>query len=165
MDQTAEEQFLDAFDAYADGIYRHCFFRVHRQDIAQELTQETFTKTWMYLAEHGSLEHIRAFLYRVATNLVIDHCRKKKPDVSIDVMTEVGCEPGEDPQQDLNKGMDDELFLRRLDDLEDEERNILIMRYAQDLKPKEIAQLLGISANYVSVKLTRAKKNAAKLFV
>jgi RNA polymerase sigma-70 factor (ECF subfamily) len=74
------QQFLAAYDNYADAIYRHCFYRVFSKPLAEELTQDTFMKTWKYLEGGKQVENLRAFLYRVANNLIIDHSRKKKEE-------------------------------------------------------------------------------------
>src|SRR3990167_9783866 len=72
-----EKEFLDAYQQYVDAIYRHCYFRVYNKDLAEDLTQETFIKTWKYIAEGKEIKNIKAFLYRVAVNLIIDNSRKK----------------------------------------------------------------------------------------
>ena len=68
--------FGEAYDLYADAIYRHCFFRVYSKERAEELTQETFLKLWQYMNDGNEIENIRALAYRIATNLVIDDKRK-----------------------------------------------------------------------------------------
>ncbi|MBX4200907.1 RNA polymerase sigma factor, partial [Candidatus Parcubacteria bacterium] len=73
-----QQEFLDAYKQHADAIYRHCYFRVYNKDLAEDLTQETFIKTWKYIVEGKKVDNIKAFLYRVAVNLIIDHSRKKK---------------------------------------------------------------------------------------
>ena len=52
-----EKEFLDAYQQYADAIYRHCFFRVYNRDLAQDLTQETFIKTWKYISEGKEIKN------------------------------------------------------------------------------------------------------------
>ena len=65
-----EQEFLDAYKQYADSIYRHCYFRVYNKELAEDLTQETFIKTWKYIAQGKEIKNIKAFLYRVAVNLI-----------------------------------------------------------------------------------------------
>ena len=78
-----EKQFLKAYDEFADPIFRHCYFRVFNRERAKDLMQETFTKTWEYLNQSPITNHesritnMRAFLYRVANNLIIDNSRQK----------------------------------------------------------------------------------------
>ena len=76
--QKKEKEFLQAFEKYADDIYRHCYFRVYDKELAEDLVQETFIKTWKYIISGEEIKNIRAFLYKVAVNLIIDNSRKKK---------------------------------------------------------------------------------------
>ncbi len=154
-----KNELLAAYDLYADAIYRHVFFRVFQKNRAEELMQETFMKTWEYISKGNNIENTRAFLYKVANNLIIDNARKKKEE-SLDQILEEN--PGREPGYSGDKDIENQVLLKEVSEkikyLEEEERNIITLRYFDDLDPKEIAEIIGISANNVSVKLTRALK-------
>ena len=97
-----ENQFLKAYDAYSESIYRHCFFRVWRKGRAEELLQETFLRLWTYLIKGNKVENIRALLYKIANNLIIDESRKKKEE-SLDQILEnpERLEPKSNDHQDI----------------------------------------------------------------
>src|SRR5579863_136343 len=80
-----EKEFLEAYQHYADAIYRHCYFRVYNKELAEDLTQETFIKTWKYITEGKEIKNLKAFLYKVAVNLIIDNSRKKTALVFDDI--------------------------------------------------------------------------------
>src|SRR5690349_19793406 len=67
-EMDVSNQFLQAYDEFADPIFRHCYFRVFRRDRAKELVQETFLRAWEYQLQGKPIENIRAFLYRIANN-------------------------------------------------------------------------------------------------
>lgn len=162
-DETHERTFLDAYDRYADALYRHCAFRVFSKDRARELVQETFTRTWAYLADGKRIENMRAFLYRTAHNLIIDAARRKR-EQSLDGMREGHgeeehpFEPGDAGAQakDIERRADLQGLFATLKRLPEEIRTMLTMRYVDDLDPREIADVLGISANAASVRIHRA---------
>lgn len=154
---------LAAYDQYADAIYRHCFFRVFNKAKAEELMQETFLKVWVYMekgpfgsAQGREVKNIRAFLYRVANNLIIDYIRRKKEE-SLDAMTEDEnfIEPAGADQKDLEKEVLLNEVKDQINDLPEDYKQILIMRYVDDLEPREIAEVLDLDANNVSVKIHR----------
>lgn len=145
---------IQAYDLYADAIFRHCYFRISDRELAQDLMQETFTRTWEYMVEKGSIDNIRAFLYRTANNLIIDHFRKKK-EVSLEQKMEEGFQPVA-PYAGIKESIDAGGVLDLLSRLTLEYREIIIMRYIDEMSPKEIAEVLGESANVVSVRLNRA---------
>lgn len=157
MQRDIEEKFLVAYDDHADAIYRHCFFRVFSEGRAEELTQEVFMRAWEYLASGKDVQNIRAFLYRIATNLIIDESRKKKEE-SLDQLLETSdaLEPIHDGHKDMEKNFLMKDVVAKIKSLPQEESQLLIMRYIDDLEPKEIAEILGVSANNVSVRINRA---------
>ncbi len=84
-----EDKFIKAFDAYADGIFRYCFFRVFNRERAKDLVQDTFMRAWEYAAKGNKIENLKAFLYKIAHNVVIDESRKVK-EYSLDALLSEG---------------------------------------------------------------------------
>jgi len=160
-----ENQFSKAYEAYSESIYRHCFFRVWRKGRAEELLQETFLRLWVYLREGNKVENIRALLYKIANNLIIDESRKKKEE-SLDQILEnpERREPKSNDHQDIEKNILIQEVLSQIQVLEEGDRDLLVMRFIDDLDPKDIAEILSISANHASVKINRALKNLKEKF-
>src|SRR3989344_2523417 len=104
--ETIEQQFLKTYNEYADAIFRHCCFKVHNRELAKDLTQETFLRTWKYLQGGKTIENSKAFLYKTALNLIIDHSRKKQADSSLDSLTEQGFDIGFDNREEMQNFMD-----------------------------------------------------------
>ncbi len=160
MQNATKEQFLKAYDDYADAIYRHCFYRVFSKPLAEELAQETFMKTWQYLEGGKQVDNLRAFLYRVANNLIIDYSRRKKEE-HLDALLEKSAdlEPTYDGRQDIENAELAKEVIAQMEFLKEDERRIITMRYIDQLELKEIAAALGITVNNVSVRLNRAMKS------
>lgn len=152
-----EQDFLRAYNAHVDAIFRHCYYRVYDREHAKDLTQETFARTWEYILAGQDVRNIRAFLYRVANNLVIDASRKKKA-LSLEVLQEDGWEPSSTNHLELPIAVDAAAVVSVIRQLDEDYRDVLMMRFVDNLKPKEIAKILGVSANVVSVRLHRAMK-------
>lgn len=159
MHKEIQEQFLESYDQYHAAIYRHCFFRVYSKTRAEELVQETFMRSWQYLAQGKTVDNLRAFLYRVANNLIIDDSRKKKED-SLEVIMEKS--PGFEPFYEGGKKIEKQVLYNQviagMEFLPEDYKEILLLRYVEDLDPKEIAEILNTNANNVSVKINRAVK-------
>ena len=166
MQENTVEQFLKAYDDHADAIYRHCFFRVFSKPQAEELVQETFLRTWGYLQDGKRVENIRAFLYRVANNLVIDQSRKKREE-SLEAVLEKA--PALEPVLDNTIEADAERsslmqeVLRVINGLAEEDKRLITLRYVDELETQEIAEVMDISSNHASVKLSRAMKALREL--
>ena len=164
MKRDVQQAFLAAYDDYADAIFRHCYFRVFRKSRAEELTQEAFMKTWEYLAAGNQVLNIRAFLYRVANNLIIDESRKAK-EASLEniLANDASLEPADNAPLKMEQALANKEILETLHALSAADREIITLRYMDDLDPKEIAEILNISANAVSVRIHRALAELKKL--
>ncbi|PIR45271.1 MAG: hypothetical protein COV10_00080 [Candidatus Vogelbacteria bacterium CG10_big_fil_rev_8_21_14_0_10_51_16] len=159
---VTQQEFLNAYDLYADAIFRHCFFRTSNREHAEDLAQETFLRVWQYLERGGKIDNIKAFLYRVANNLVVDGFRKKRSS-SLDRMQEEGFDPVDDSLPSEEVRLDVARALRVLDELEPQFRDVMTMRYIDELSPREISEILGQTENAVSVRLHRGLKRAREL--
>ncbi|MBI2010808.1 MAG: RNA polymerase sigma factor [Candidatus Colwellbacteria bacterium] len=155
------EKFLEAYDAWADAIFRHCYFRVSDKELAKDLVQETYSRAWAYLADGGVVENFRAFLYRIANNLIIDNSRKKKA-LSLDALMDEGFAPAANPTNSEAAIMGHDA-LRLVRSLDEKYREVIIMRYIDDLTPKEIAAVLEEKENVISVRLHRGLKKVKVL--
>ena len=162
MSQDIEEQFLEAYEHYADALFRHCFFRVYDRELAKDLTQETFCRTWTYLADGKEIKKIRAFLYRVLHHVIVDEIRRKKP-ISLDQLVEKGFSPPDESASNMDRRLEIQHALQKLVLLEQPERDVLEMRFIDDLSPGEIASVLGVSENVISVRIHRGVKKLRQL--
>lgn len=156
-----EAQFLEAFDAYADVLYRHVFFRVSDKDLAHDLVQDTFTKTWDYLVRGNEVKEFKPFLFRTLNNLIIDEYRRKTPE-SLDALLDENEVP-EGAFEELREGgleaLEMKLDAQRLhayvERMPEQYRQVVVMRYIDSLQPQEIAEILGENVNIVSVRIHR----------
>ena len=149
-------EFTHLYDQYADSIYRYGFFRLSRDKaLAEDLVPETFTKTWTAISRGTEITNGKTFLFTVAHNLIIDIYRKKKT-TSLDHLTDFGFNP--ENTEDLNPEKKAEIseVLKYIDRLPDNYKQVLILRFVEDLGPQEIAQIIGESENNVSVRINRS---------
>jgi RNA polymerase sigma-70 factor (ECF subfamily) len=156
-----EQAFLEAFDKYADALYRHGYFRVSDKERAKDLVSEAFTRTWDYLVKGNTVDDFRPFLYRTLNRLIIDEYRKKRTE-SLDALLDDSAVP-EGAFEELVEGsledMEIELDARQIPHLLEEMprsyREVVVMRYFDGLMPAEIADILEESVNTISVRIHR----------
>lgn len=166
MHQYTEEQFIELYREYAPKLYSYCYFRVHSKEDAEDLASKVFMKTWDYLAQGNQIENMRAFLYRSAHNLVVDFYKTSKKDREVSIHAFDG-ETIDIPDDsniagDVEKKHLIESILQQLDDLPDDYKELIILRYVNDLSIKEIAEATGMTQNNTSVKLYRATEKLKK---
>lgn len=159
---------MDAVDENSDSMFRHCIIRVSNREVALDLVQDTFTKTWQYVVDGNDVTNFRAFFYRVLNNLIIDHYRKKKDyslesmvgeDTPLEIFEDLRSEESETWVNTLDGGK----VLEKVEELPEIYRQTLTMRYVDGFAPQEIAEMIGESENVVSVRLYRGIRKLKKL--
>lgn len=156
-----EEAFGRIYDKYVDEIFRFILMRTRTKEEAQDLTSEAFLKTWQYVSSADRhIDNVRALLYRVGRNLVIDHYRKSGKEVHAfnEDEFEKLVDESIDLEEKVSKKDDIQKVFSLLHNLPEEAREIMLMRYAQDLSVSEIAKALGKKKGTVRVALHRAVK-------
>lgn len=152
-----EKFFLEMYQNHAEPLYRYLVFRIFAVPRAEELLQELFLRFWQSVEKGTRIEQPRAFLYTIALNLVIDEKRKRR-ESSLDALLEEGKlpEPVGEGLLQVERNVTFREVMDRLKVLNEQERELVLMRYVDDLLPREIAQIRGTSANVISVQLHRA---------
>lgn len=160
---SLENMFLQAYDNHSARISRHIFFRVDGKEIAEDLTSETFFKTWQYLREGRKIKNIAGFLYQTANNLIIDHYRgKSKRSVSLDEIAEPIDNLRRSNEDIVDIKIDFALVKKHLDLLPEVYSKIVIYRFIDGLSVSEIKKLTGKSTVNVYVIIHRAIKTLRK---
>jgi RNA polymerase sigma-70 factor, ECF subfamily len=156
------QEFIQSYDEFVNAIFRHIYFRIFNRDLAKDLTQEVFTRTWQYLSNGKEVNNLKSFLYKVANNLVIDEYRKRK-EISLDAMQAKGFDVENHDAEKIVRDVENNHILRAVRKLSKDHREIIVMRFVNDLSIKEIASIIGQSENVVSVRLNRGLKEVRKL--
>lgn len=162
MSDPTQQLFLKAYEDYNDAIFRFCVIKTRNRDLALDITQEAFIKTWEYLTAGKSIENMRAFVYQVARNLIIDHSRKKQ-SVSLEAILEAGHEFGFEEKEQIENKIDGKQALLVLSSLKKKDHDVLLFRFVEDLSIPEIAEITGEKENTISVRIHRALKKAETL--
>jgi RNA polymerase sigma-70 factor (ECF subfamily) len=159
-----EARFLKAFEEYSDALFRHATLRISNRDRAIDLVHDTFTKVWSYLRDGYEIDSFRPFLYKVLNNLIIDEYRKRK-EASLDALLELeGVDEGSFPDltessvEMLAATIDGRKAFDLLEEIPDQYREVIILRFVDQLGPREIAELIEETENVVSVRIHRGLK-------
>ncbi len=155
--QEEEKEFLAAYDEHSASLFRFLTMKIADREVARDLTQETFTRAWDFRQNGGVIRDWKPFLFRTAYNLVVDVYRKKRA-VSLDhLVDDQGFSISDDNADEKRTVANAEMSRVRkgIDQLDETYRDIILLRYTEDLPPKEIARITGLSENVVSVRIHR----------
>lgn len=136
-------------DEQYDKIYRYCYFKVCKREVAEDITQETFLR-FLEHADYAGTGKAMQYLYTIAHNLCVDEYRKQKMAALDDEMIDSHTEDH----------MINQISVRTaLSQLEDGDRELLLLRYVNEVPMSVIGKLYGISRFAVYRRVTQAVKN------
>ena len=158
-----DENFIKAAEEYSDGLFRYAFFKLSDRELAKDVAQETLVRSWNHLAKGGEVQNFKAFFYRILNNIIIDEYRKKKA-ISLDRLREDGFDPKTDIHEKIESKIDGEMAVKMLGAISEKYKEVIFMKYVEGFSNKEIAEMLDVTENSVSVKLHRGLKKIKSIF-
>ncbi|MBR5235550.1 MAG: sigma-70 family RNA polymerase sigma factor [Bacteroidaceae bacterium] len=166
-----DKAFDELLSRYQGKIFNYILFIVRNQELAEDIFQETFVKAivTMQQGRYTADGKFGAWITRIAHNLVIDSFRQERSENTIsndesevDLLNDADlCDDNVEMQMVNDQTLID---VRRLvDALPDNQREVVYMRYYQDLSFKEIAEIVGVSINTALGRMRYALLNMRKI--
>ena len=139
---------IDLKEQY-DKIYRYCWIRVHNREIAEDITQETFLR-YLEKPEYRDVSKKLQLLYTIAGNLCKDHY-KKPSESDISDYSDILEAPGSGELE--NKTLTNLALKQALASLSQDEREMVLLRYVNEVPVNVISEMYGISRFSVNRRL------------
>ncbi len=155
--------FAALYDLHVVRVYRHIYYLVHDVKQTEDLTAQAFLKAWEAIArykERGA--PFIAWLLRIAHNLTVSYLRSKKDHGTLED-TFVDQKLRGNPQQALDQATDEQSVRDAVLKLRDEQRQVIMLRFVEELDYREVADLIGKSVPAVRVIQHRALGNLRKI--
>ncbi len=140
---------------YYPEILRYCLWHAPDHSAAEDAAQETFLKALRYFDRYIHKGKFKSFLYRIAANTCIDMQRKNcRPDISLEASA---VDPGY--SEPAFEAVQSDMVMRQLvRSLPENQREIVLLRFGQDLTLRETAQALHLPLRTVQSRLRSALK-------
>ena len=157
-----KEVFIKVYDDFAADIYRFVYFKVGHVEEAKDLTSMIFLKTWNYIQTNSlkSSSTLRALLYKIARTSIVDYYREtgSKLEVSLDDEEHPIDLPDDssDLSGDIDRASDIAQIKSKLPLLKEEYREIIVLKFVNDLDIDEISEVTDKTKGNVRVLLHRA---------
>ena len=142
---------------YRDAIFHHAVHIVKDYQEAIDVTQEVFIKAMRERRFFDEGFKMKAWLYRVTSNLCFNLVRNRKRRTAILDTMPKATKTEAIQLEDVLHGEKQEEMLAALDQMTEDHRKILMLRYYSDLSYAEISDTLGIKLGTVMSRLSRAK--------
>ena len=159
-------------DNYGDELYSYACSRMKDTSVAQDIVQETFLSAWKSKDSFNGIYSERNWLYAICKNKLIDHFRKSVRSVStVDIEFEdvyfnkkehwVKTKSPKTWTQDPSSKVENDEFYKILElcqnKLKDQQRNVFILKYMEDMDTEEICEKLEITQSNFRVLIHRSK--------
>ena len=152
----------DAWDKlikrYEKKIYNHALRATNNRDDAMDLMQEIFLSVYRNLPKYRGDAPFGAWLFRVASHRTADFYRRRKPTESLADRTDSMSGDGGDPHESLTGSEKNRVIMDLLARLSPEQRQVVEMKYFQELTFDEMSDTLGVSSNTLKSRLYGALK-------
>ena len=147
------------YDQFVDRIYRYIYFRVPKDDV-EDLTEMVFLKAWEKIHQYKfGRKSFSAWVFRIAHNLVVDTYRFNKNKEVSELSPNVPEHRREhNPIKVTEHGLHSQYLKDALGNLKPHYKQIVILKFINELSNKEIADVLGKSEGSVRILQFRALK-------
>ncbi len=176
MDQSTDNRLMEEvrdgrveklavlFERHQVMLYNFFLRLTGNRNASEDLVQEVFFRILKYRKTYQGQSKFTVWMYQVARNAHVDHLRKQKPEVPLDEQfTEISSTETL-PAEKMDAEIDVALLRRALDQLPLKKREILLLSRFQEMKYKDIAELLGCNIGSVKSAVHRAIKDLGKIY-
>lgn len=157
--KTDVKAFQTLYEYYLPKLYRYAYYRTQSSHEAEDIVSQVFLKALEQLKKDAlSGTSFGNWLYRVATNIIIDKWRKNsKPYKECYILDEPNITAD---NSDLSEKISNKVTLRNmLSLLPDAQQQVLILRYIEDLSISQVAEIMGRSEGAIKQLAFRGLKN------
>ena len=171
------DAFETLFARYGAMIRRHLLRTVRDEYAADDLVQEVFLRVWTCAQQWDGRGALKAWLFRIATNLALNHMRsvRRRRQQPLEIPPDVDDEEEESPvpgwmidtsslgpDAELERSERRALFHRLVDELPEEKREVIRLVHDAEMEIREVAETLGIPEGTVKSRLHYATKRLAR---
>lgn len=138
------EAYLDVIQAHYGSVYRFLLFLGHDASLAEDLTQEVFVSAWRAIGGFRGKSSIKTWLHRIAYHAFLDARRRRERErAAVGVLGRRDDDVVDDPLSGIVADEHLSQVGRALQDLDVDERTVLLLHYGDGLSYREMAEALG----------------------
>lgn len=149
------------YDQYAQKIYIYFYHRLGNRQLAEDLTGDVFVRMVEAVDTSRFADiSLSGWLYRIAHNLLVDHLRKQREEVTIPEELPL---PGGEPAAVAERKLAQDRLREALEELTEDQRQVIILRFGEGLPVREVAEIMGKRENAIWQLQHRALKSLRRI--
>ncbi|MEA3449282.1 MAG: RNA polymerase sigma factor [Bacteroidota bacterium] len=145
------KEYNDSVEEYADNVFRFILSNLKDEDLSRDIVQDTYERLWMN-HEKVDAKKVRSYLFTTAHNRMIDMIRKAKHTQQTDETPDMTSPYHDDQYSDVS-----EVLEAALNELNETQRSVLLLRDYESYSYKAIAEITGLTESQVKVYIYRAR--------
>ncbi|GGH21315.1 RNA polymerase sigma factor [Paenibacillus segetis] len=150
LNRKTEKLLMHCITENKENVYRLAYSYVRNKDDALDIVQDSIFKAMTHIDRLKNPDAMKSWFYRIVVNTSLDFLRRnKKVDTMDHEMIEIYSPGTEDVYRDMD-------LTRNLEDLPLKYRSVIILRYFEDLKIDEVAEVLNENINTIKTRLYQA---------
>ena len=158
------EKMAVLFEKHHVSLFNFFMRLTGNRNISEDLVQEVFMRMLKYRSTYQGRSKFTLWMYQIARNAHIDYLRKKKDTLPLDEQWSEPITTETSPVEKLEGGQEVQLLRQALAQLPLKKREVLILSRYQNLKYKEIAELMDCHIGTVKAHVHRAIKELGKIY-
>ncbi|HEX2978682.1 MAG TPA: sigma-70 family RNA polymerase sigma factor [Anaerolineaceae bacterium] len=164
--QGNDDAFSQLVETYQQPVYNLCYRMLGSPQEAEDAAQETFWRAYQNLKRYDSQRSFITWLLSIAAHYCIDQQRKRRMNiVSMDILPEEDIpDAAPNPEKAVGQRLEDQRLRMLLNELSEQDRAAVILRYWYDFSDEEIARTLSLTISAVKSRLHRARLHLAQSY-
>lgn len=156
-----QKAFSQLVNRYLPLVFNYLYRMTQNHEVSEEMAQEAFVKAYQNLKSFDRSRSFKPWILRIASNAAITQLRKQSRVVSLNALEEEGAwgeaehQTSEDIVVQLERKLSSQEVLQALENLDEKYRQVILLRYQQELSYEEISQALNIPLNTVRTWIKR----------
>jgi RNA polymerase sigma-70 factor (ECF subfamily) len=133
----------DIYDQYSPGIYNYAMRLLGDDTLAEDCVAETFSRFLKVIRNgQGPCDHLQAYLYRIAHNLITDSYRRQPPP-PLELDENLRAEEQSKPEIQADISMEKERVRLAMRSLTPDQRQVVMLRFMEELDIEDVAQAMN----------------------
>lgn len=158
------EKLAILFERHHIMLYNFFLRLTGNRNVSEDLVQDVFFRVLKYRKTYQGQSKFTVWMYQIARNAHFDCLRKQRPEVPLEEQFQEAASPDAEPAAKMLAEVDIDLLRKALDRLPLRKKEILLLSRFQDMKYKDIAQLLGCSISTIKTSVHRAVKDLGRIY-
>ncbi|MEK7171357.1 MAG: RNA polymerase sigma factor [Patescibacteria group bacterium] len=156
MPQKADiEQFTAYYEKHKTSIFNYILYRIgFNRDMAEDLTSDIFLKAFEHFDSYDKTRPFKTWIFTIAHNHLVNYYAGKKETLPLEEALEIAKEVGSQNSAEHNMTM--ERILKLVSHLSESQKDLVLMKYVDDLGNEEIAKITGKEEGAIRTALSRA---------